>query len=120
MFWTIVVAQLVERLLTTPEVRGSDPVNGTFYRSFTVNCIEIWKDEKKRKKKPRMVHFKKQFLKVLPFAFIAYIVGHACVNQPYSLVVETCLGRDWEPRQLTTLKVNIASYPALWIMAHTI
>ena len=36
-FWTVVVAQLVERLLLTPEVRSSNPVTGSFY--LTVCCI---------------------------------------------------------------------------------
>ena len=37
----VVVAQLVERLLPIPEVRGSNPVIGKFNEhSLTVNCIE--------------------------------------------------------------------------------
>ena len=36
-FWTVVVAQLVERLLLMPEVRSSNPVTGSFY--LTVCCI---------------------------------------------------------------------------------
>jgi len=37
----VVVAQLVERSLPTPEVRSSNPVIGKIYVAFnTVNCIE--------------------------------------------------------------------------------
>ena len=30
-FWAVVVAQLVERLLLTPEIHGSNPLIGKFY-----------------------------------------------------------------------------------------
>ena len=44
----VVVAQLVERLLPIPEVRGSNPVIGkNLYGTFTVNCIEKTKIKKK-------------------------------------------------------------------------
>ena len=37
----VVVAQLVERLLPTPEVRFSNPVIvKTLYQMYSVNCIE--------------------------------------------------------------------------------
>ena len=57
--WTesgaVVVAQLVERSLSIPEVRGSNPVIGKIlYWTFTVNCIEKTKIKKKR---PGMAHF---------------------------------------------------------------
>ena len=50
--WAVVVAQLVERSLPTPEIRGSNPVIGKLlYRTFnclsTVNCIEKTKIKKK-------------------------------------------------------------------------
>ena len=60
-FWLqVVVAQLVERLLLTPEVRVSNPVIGKLlYRTFhclpTVNCIE--KTKRKKKKRPGKTHF---------------------------------------------------------------
>ena len=45
----MVVAQLVERFLPIPEVRGSNPVIGKKYiEHFTVNCIENTKIKKKR------------------------------------------------------------------------
>ena len=48
---TVVVAQLVERLLLTPEVRGSNPVIGKlFYRRLFVYCQLNRKDEDKEKK----------------------------------------------------------------------
>ena len=59
----VVVAQLVERLLPIPEVRGSNPVIGkNLYRTFTVNCIEKTKIKKKR---PGMAHFFKKKLNLL-------------------------------------------------------
>ena len=51
------MAQLVEQLLPTPEVRGSIPVIGKkLYLAFSVNCIEKTKIKKKR---PVMAHLKK-------------------------------------------------------------
>ena len=45
----MVVAQLVEQLLSIPEVRGSNPVIGKIlYLTFTVNCIEKTKIKEKR------------------------------------------------------------------------
>ena len=45
----VVVAQLVERLLPIPEVRGSNPVIGKhlYWTLFTVNCIEKTKIKEK-------------------------------------------------------------------------
>ena len=38
--WEVVVAQLVERSLPIPEVRGSNPVIGkNIFILFTVNCV---------------------------------------------------------------------------------
>ena len=45
------MAQLVQRLLPSPEVHGSNPVIGKIYIEcfvFTVNCIEKTKIKKKR------------------------------------------------------------------------
>ena len=55
--WAVVVAQLVERLPPTLEIRGSNPVIGkTFIKHlFTVNCVEKTKIKKKR---PGMAHLK--------------------------------------------------------------
>ena len=56
----VVVAQLVEQLLSIPEVRGSTPVIGKIYIEhlfvylFIINCIEKTKINKKR---PGMAHF---------------------------------------------------------------
>ena len=57
--WAVVVAQLVERSLPTPGVRGLNPVIGkllywAFKRLATVNCIEKTKIKKKR---PGMAQF---------------------------------------------------------------
>ena len=45
----MVVAQLIERSIPTPEVRGSNPVIGKICieHLFTVNCIEKMKIKKK-------------------------------------------------------------------------
>ena len=54
----VVLAQLVERLLLTPEVRGSNSVISQLLSDiyfFTVNCIEKTKIKKKR---PGMAHLK--------------------------------------------------------------
>ena len=50
----VVVAQLVERSLPIPEVRGSNPVIGKkiIEHLFTVNCIEKTKIKKKRGREP--------------------------------------------------------------------
>ena len=52
----VVVAQMVERSIPTPEVHGSNPVVGKLYitYTYTVNCIEKTKIMKKR---PGMAHF---------------------------------------------------------------
>ena len=48
---------MAQRLLPNPEVRGSNPVIGKkLYSTFTVNCIEKTKIEKKR---PGIAHFLK-------------------------------------------------------------
>ena len=56
----VVVAQLVERLLPIPEVRGSNPVIGKILflyieHLFTVNCV--LKRRKIKKNRPGMAHF---------------------------------------------------------------
>ena len=59
-YWVVVVAQLVERSLPTPEIHGSNPViSKLLYRTFNclsaANCIE--KTKIKKKKRPGMAHF---------------------------------------------------------------
>ena len=55
----VFVAQLVERSLPLPEVRGSNPVIGKIYlyieHFFTVNCV--LKKMKIKKKRPGLAHF---------------------------------------------------------------
>ena len=41
------MAQLVDRLLLIPEVRGSNPVIGKTEHLFSVNCIEKTKSKEK-------------------------------------------------------------------------
>ena len=49
----VVVAQLVEWLLSIPEVRGSNPVIGKIICwTFTVNCIEKTKINKRGREWP--------------------------------------------------------------------
>ena len=66
MFWTIVVAQLVERLLTNPEIRGSDPVIGTFLS--IIYCQLYWnlKRRKEKKKEAENGPFQKTVFKGSP------------------------------------------------------
>ena len=47
----VVVAQLVERLLPIPEVRGSNPVigNNLYIEHLFIYCQLCWKDENKEK-----------------------------------------------------------------------
>ena len=52
--WEVVVVQLVERSLPTPEVRGSNPVIGKICMYYQL----YWKDENKEKR-PGMAQFKK-------------------------------------------------------------
>ena len=55
--WPVVVAQLVERSLLIPEVRGSNPViDKKLNWTFTVKYIEKTKINQKR---PGMAHFEK-------------------------------------------------------------
>ena len=78
----VVVAQLVEWSLPTPEVSDSNPVMGKLlYQTLnclpTVNCIETTKINKKR---PRMAHFLRilhpifksirNFVKISPAKFL--------------------------------------------------
>ena len=70
----MVVAQLVERLLPIPEVRGSDPVIGKKLIS-NINCIEKMKLKKKR---PGMAIFKKMLLS-LSVDFEAYSNSLKCI-----------------------------------------
>ena len=48
----------VNRLLATPEVRGSNPVIGKLLYGTFVDCQLYWKDENKEKK-AGMAHLKK-------------------------------------------------------------
>ena len=60
--WAVVVAQLVERLLPIPEVRGSNPVIGKnlfIYWTFVYCQLSIEKT-KIKKKRPGMAHLKKK------------------------------------------------------------
>ena len=78
----MVVAQLVERSLPIPEVRGSNPVSDKKYiEHFTVNCIEKTKIKKKR---PGRAHF---FKKVIwqakhSFAHLFVLKLYRCWNGP--------------------------------------
>ena len=52
--WTVVVAQLVERSLPTPEVRGLIPIGEINIDQYSTNCnLEKTKINKKR---PGMAH----------------------------------------------------------------
>ena len=47
----VVVAQLAERSLPIPEVRGSNPDTGKFLKNiYLLSTVLHWKDENKRKR----------------------------------------------------------------------
>ena len=73
--WAVVVAQLVERALPIPEVRGLNPVIGNnlcLYWTF-VYCQLCIEKTKIRKKRPGMAHFKKLNLQLShPLALPGY------------------------------------------------
>ena len=53
----VVVAQLADRSLTIPEVRGSNPDIGKFIQNINLlSTVLYWKDENKKKKRPGMAH----------------------------------------------------------------
>ena len=57
----VVVAQLVERSLLIPEVRGSNPVIGKIYWTF-VYCQLYWKDKNKEKSGREWPIYKNEFI----------------------------------------------------------
>ena len=66
-FWEVVVAQLVERSLSLPEVRGSNPVIGKnlFISNICLLSTVYWKDENKEKEAGNGPFKKSLFLLVL-------------------------------------------------------
>ena len=77
--WAVVVVQLVERLLPTPEVHGSNPVIGKFlYWTFnclpTVICVEKTKIKKKRPEWPKNAG--PGWSRSLPY----HLCGHLCTK----------------------------------------
>ena len=54
--WAVVVAQLVEQLLTMPEVHGLNPVIGK--KLYILNCQLCIEKRKIKKKTPGMAHLK--------------------------------------------------------------
>ena len=52
--WAVVVVQVVERSLLTPEIRGSNPIIGkVLYAKFSTNCnIEKMKIKKRGRERP--------------------------------------------------------------------
>ena len=57
----VVVAQLVDRSLPTPEVRGSNPViNKIYIKRFTVYCIPKTKIDKRASKRMREKYAERQ------------------------------------------------------------
>ena len=66
----VVVAQLVEQLLPTPNVRGSNPVISKIY--ITVNCIE--KTKIKKKEAGNGPFFKKEFEIFIRFLKLSFLI----------------------------------------------
>ena len=70
-FREVVVAQLVERSLSIPEVRGSNPVIGKnlfIYLTF-VYCQLCIEKTKIKKKRPGLANLKKKMQVPLPYMF---------------------------------------------------
>ena len=55
--WAVVVAQVVELLLLTPVIRGSNPVIGKFYKGL-IYC-RLYRKEKNKEKEAGNGPFKK-------------------------------------------------------------
>ena len=83
--WEVVVAQLVERLLPTQEVRGSNPVIGKnlFIYLFSVNCV-LKRRKKEKRGREWPIFLKKE-------SFISHV----------SLYVNIC------PRQITSSQTHL-------------
>ena len=80
--WAVVVAQLVERLLLTPEIHSLKPLIGTIY---LYHCQLHWKDEIK-KKEAWNGQIKKQPLRFLGLRILTYVVkGSITVHLTSSL-----------------------------------
>ena len=54
--WLVVVTQLTDRSLLTPEVRGSDPVIGEFFKNIYY-CIEKTKIKEKEARKGKNLKY---------------------------------------------------------------
>ena len=76
MSWAVVLAQLVERLLPTPQVRGSIPVIGKLYIEHYF-LSTVFKRRKLRKKAPGMTYWKN--VNVLFFDVLC-LVGSSTLN----------------------------------------
>ena len=63
--WAVVVAQLVERSLLIPEVRGSNPVIGKKLLNICLLSTVYWKDENKEKEAGIGPFLKKKKLNLL-------------------------------------------------------
>ena len=70
--WGVVVAQLTEQLLPTPEICGSNPVIGSFFTElvFNVSCCTV--------KKKRSVSIFKYFFHRWEWSILAIVVLLAC------------------------------------------
>ena len=89
----VVVAQLVERSLPTPEVRGSNPVIGKkFY--WTFYCQLYWEDEKK-KKRPGLALFKiTHIMSRMPWMLSLFRKAPKLLPKPeYCYVLRPCAER---------------------------
>ena len=66
-WWAVVVAQLVEQLLPTPDIRGSNPDIG---KILSTNCT--LEKTKIKKKRPGMAYLQKSYL----YAHLVTDLGH--------------------------------------------
>ena len=99
----VVVAQLVERSLLTPEIHGLNPVIGkNLYWMFFVNSI---KKTKIKKKRPGLVHFLKINVNNFPF----FLLIRSCLK--FRTKGFRTLRRSW----ITDGKCFAGRYRQKWI-----
>ena len=83
--WEVVVAQLVERSLPIPEVRGSSPVIGKnlLISNICILSTEYWKDENKEKEARSGPFFFKKKVSVIEILLSRQLNGLSCTICPH-------------------------------------
>ena len=107
-WWEVVVAQLVERSLPIPEVRGSNPVIGkNLYWTF-VYCQLCIKKTKIKKKRPGMAHFFKKKTKDENGPFLK----SWCMGKCYNIKFHVNLSEIFKPINQIHFTNDIITVPA--------